>query len=445
MLSGCDIVIISSIEWDFNWQGHQEIAKRFASAGNRILYIENLGVRSPGLNDARRVFSRVSNWAQALPNGIREVSTNLFVYSPLMLPPFGSKARQLVNRRVLLKLISRTVKKLNFKSEIIWTYLPTDTVVSLIKVLRKPESVVVYYCIADFTGLTPHAGAILDSELTVIEMSDVVFAQCQALAERWPESRHEVGIFPFGVNLDLFSPDDVRSLNNHSRNHFAENIDPDFMSRLPRPVIGYVGGVHKHFDAGLLIAMAKARPDWSWVLIGPLQIPPNYLARMSNVHLLGAKAHEDLPRYIRGFDVGIVPYVSNEYTMTVIPTKINEYLAMGKPVVSTDLREVIAFNDKHNVIITTPNRPAEFLSSIEKALHSTKEAHIVHRRKVAALSDWEDRLEQMSDTIERELNHKFAEKSAEDERVGLTVSENERARDRCGAAIRAGGGGSGAE
>lgn len=406
MLSGRDIVIISSIEWDFNWQGHQEIAKRFASAGNRVLYVENLGVRSPGLNDARRVVSRVSNWVQSLPSGVREVSPNLFVYSPLTLPPFGSKARQLVNRRVLLRLISHAVKQLNFKLEIIWTYLPTDTVVSLIKVLRKPESVVVYYCIADFTKLTPHAAAILDSELTIIEMSDVVFAQCQALAERCSESKCEVGIFPFGVNLDLFSPHDIRSLNNHSRNLFAECLEPDFMSRLPRPVIGYIGGIHKHFDAELVIAMAKARLDWSWILVGPLQIAPNYLARISNIHLLGAKAHEDLPRYICGFDVGIVPYVSNEYTMTVIPTKINEYLAMGKPVVSTDLKEVVAFNDKHNVIITTPNRPAEFLSSIENALHTTKEVHIAQRRKVAALSDWGQRLEQMSDTIERELNQK---------------------------------------
>jgi glycosyltransferase involved in cell wall biosynthesis len=126
-----------------------------------------------------------------------------------------------------------------------------------------------------------------------------------------------------------------------------------------------------------------------------------------NVHLTGAKAHEELSEYIRGFDVGIVPYLWNTYTATVVPTKINEYLAMGKPVVSTNLPEVSNFNGKHGVIITSPNRPVEFVASIERALTLPGGASVVTRRQtVAALNGWEERFERMSRLIELELRKK---------------------------------------
>jgi glycosyltransferase involved in cell wall biosynthesis len=182
------------------------------------------------------------------------------------------------------------------------------------------------------------------------------------------------------------------------------------LSQLPRPVIGYVGGIHRHFDTEMLASMAKARPDWSWVLIGPAQIPLNGLKRMPNVHCFGARAHEELPQYISHFDVGIVPYRQNEFTSTVIPTKINEYLAMGKPVVSTNLPEVTAFNQKHNVLITSPNQPTAFLSSIESALLlPTEDGLANHRRRVAMLNGWDLRIERVSSLIEEEVRLKSVE------------------------------------
>jgi hypothetical protein len=138
MLSGLDIILISSIDWDFNWQGHQEIAKRLAEAGNRVLYIENMGVRAPNLHDARRVAQRFSHWAGSLlDGGVRQVSPNLYVCSPLILPPFGGRVRHQVNRRVLLSLLRRVIQNLRFDPAVIWTFLPTDTVASLVRMLRS--------------------------------------------------------------------------------------------------------------------------------------------------------------------------------------------------------------------------------------------------------------------------------------------------------------------
>jgi len=411
MLSGRDIILISSIEWEFNWQGHQEIASRLARAGNRVLYIENMGVRSPGLRDTKRVAQRFFHWAGSLlDGGVRQVSPNLYICSPLILPPFGSGVRHQLNRRLLLPLIASAVSGLRFDPDIIWTFLPTDTVGDLVRMLSRPRGLVVYYCIADFAELSPHRNEVLKSERSLVEMSDIVFAQGPQLAERCSHGGKKAGIFPFGVNMGRFRKADGQANGTPEGGTSATAVRDsasNFMSTLPRPVIGYVGGIHKFFDVQMLAAMARAKPDWSWVLVGPLQTSPRELRRISNVYLAGPKAHGELSDYICGFDVGIVPYLSNGYTATVIPTKINEYLAMGKPVVSTDLPEVSTFNDKYGVIITSPNRPAEFVASIERALLSSDEdAIITHRRRVAALNDWEERLEEMSRLIERELRKK---------------------------------------
>jgi glycosyltransferase involved in cell wall biosynthesis len=411
MLRGRDIVLISSIEWDFNWQGHQELATRLARDGNRVLYVENMGVRSPGLRDARRVAQRLSHWAGSLlDGGVRQVSPNLHVCSPLILPPFGSGVRRRLNRRLLLQLIRRAVRNLGLDPEVVWTFLPTDTAAALVRMLSKPRGVVVYYCIADFAELTPRPQAILKSERSVIEMSDVIFAQGGRLAERCSHGGRKVEVCPFGVNFDLFR----RSAGGHDGPPMSapdgrvKHVSAaELMSAMPRPIIGYVGGIHKVFDVQMMMSMARAKPDWSWVLVGPQQAPTREMRRMPNVYLTGPKPHNELPDYISRFDVGIVPYILNGYTETVIPTKINEYLAMGKPVVSTNLPEVASFNSQHGVIITCPNHPTEFIASIERALLSADGgADETRRRAVAAANDWGRRFERMSTLVELELQMK---------------------------------------
>ena len=116
MITGRDIICISSIEWDFLWQGHQEITSRLAQAGNRVLFIENTGVRSPGIRDAERVGTRLKKWMRSLrSNGVGEVAPNIYVCSPLVLPPFGSRWQRRVNRRFFLPFVRRTVRSLGMR------------------------------------------------------------------------------------------------------------------------------------------------------------------------------------------------------------------------------------------------------------------------------------------------------------------------------------------
>lgn len=178
MINGRDIICISSIDWDFLWQGHQEITSRLVQAGNRVLYIENTGVRTPGIRDAGRVRTRLKKWIGSLrSNGVREVAPNIYVCSPLVLPPFGSHWQRQINRRFLLPFVRHTARSLGMRDILIWTYLPTDTALDMIHGLRTLPTVVVYYCIADFAQLTPQVDQLRQSEKSLIESSDLVFAQ----------------------------------------------------------------------------------------------------------------------------------------------------------------------------------------------------------------------------------------------------------------------------
>ncbi len=395
MLAGRDCVIISSIDWDFLWQGPQEIASRLALSGNRVLYVENTGVRGPKLRDARRVACRLINWTKALSQrGVRPVAPNLYVCSPLVLPPFGSQLDRELNRRVFLSLIRSAVARLQMRDIVLITFLPTDTVLDLTKLLHHRTKTVVYYCVADFAELTAQPEQLNQSEQELAVSSNLILAACSALAahcSKWAENIH---IIPYGVNLEVFSP-----ANGTGSSRKVENQDKGF--ELSRPIIGYIGGLHKYVDLALLSSMARARPQWSWVFVGPEQMSIGQFASIPNVYLLGEFKHQELARHVETFDVGIVPYVQNAFTNTVVPTKINEYLAMGKPVVSTALPAVTDHYRWPDIVLSCEPRHDSFIAGIEKALLlPTDEAAKARRREIAAISDWQARMDLICNLIE---------------------------------------------
>jgi glycosyltransferase involved in cell wall biosynthesis len=383
VLSGRDVVLISSIDWEPLWQGHQEIATRLARAGNRVFFIENTGVRSPRASDAGRLLVRLARWVRAArTGGVRELAPNLYVCSPLVLPPFGSRVRRAINRRALLPLVGRALARLDVRDPVLLTYLPTDSAAVLSGLLRTPRSVTVYYCAADFTELTPSVAEVRESERQIVGSSDLLLASCDELAERLA-GQAEVHLFPTGVSLDAFPPD----------------TPPRDLP--PGPVVGYVGGLHRHVDLDLVEQMARGRPEWSWVFVGPLQRPCDELARLPNVHLAGPRPHRELASYIAGFDACVVPYMENAHTQTVLPTKVGEYLAMGKPVISTDLPGVRRFASDPDALTIAESDPESFANAVAAALSTPSSAEAVAgRRRLAAQSDWTSRLEMLSDLID---------------------------------------------
>ena len=397
MLQDESIVCVSSIDWDFNWQGHQEIMSDLARRGNNVLYIENTGIRIPRFRDLPRLGRRLANWKNTL-GGIRQVEKHLWVCSPVIVPFPYSRIAGWVNRHLLYRTIRAWSRLVGSKRSILWSFLPTRITLDLIDEL-DPE-LVAYYCIADFEELGPPR-KVRRSEDALLKRADVVFAQGETLGGRCRKRNGNVHIFPFGVRSELFE-------------RVGSNPAPKDLEKIPRPRIGYVGALQRHVDFDLLKTLAKRRPDWSLVLVGPSQEPAPGLHRAGNVFWLGSRSHEMIPSYMAHFDVCLIPYRLNRYTQTVYPTKLHEYLILGKPVVSTALPEVLPFSDGGRSLVRIGKDSREFEACIEEALSEGEVPTLIEERKrVARAHSWSVRIGAMSGLMEAALQKKRLESASQ--------------------------------
>lgn len=389
-----DVVCISSIDWDFIWQGHQEIMSRLAADGHRVLFVENTGVRAPNVRDLGRVRQRVRNWWRGT-KGFRQERPNLFVYSPLLLPLPYSRVAQWVNRIVLFGALRRWMGAMGFYRPIVWTFLPTPLAHDLIRELDP--LVTIYYCIDDLPSSSPAARRIVPSEERLFRSADLVFVTSEKLRERAAAFSTRVHLFPFGVNLERF--EQARA---------ADGPPPAELQAFARPIVGYVGGLHQWVDQALLADVAARMPDATFALVGPAQTDVSALERCGNVRLLGQRPHTQLPAYVKAFDVGIVPYRDTEYTANVYPTKLNEYLAMGIPVVATDLPEIRRFNREHGDVVEVASDAAAFATAVRSAIGDSSSAERARRVAVAEANSWDRRVASMMQLIDDAIEGRAA-------------------------------------
>jgi uncharacterized SAM-binding protein YcdF (DUF218 family)/glycosyltransferase involved in cell wall biosynthesis len=399
VLSGHDIVCLSTIDWQFIWQGHQEVMSALAANGNRVLFVENTGVRAASIRDLPRVRQRIANWRRGT-KGFRLERENLFVYSPILLPFPYSRLAGWLNRTLLRRSLGRWMRAARFDRPIVWTFLPTPLALHIIRALDP--LVTIYYCIDDLASSSRGARRIAHSEETLFREADLVFVTSERLRKRASALSHHVHLFPFAVSYAKF--DRVRE---------APGGVPDDLAALPRPIVGYVGGVHQWVDFELVREVAIAMPDTSFVFVGPLQADASPISGVPNVHLLGQRPHDDVPRYIKGFDVGIVPYLLSEYTANVYPTKLNEYLAMGLPVVATDLPEIQRFNEEHADVVAVARGADEFVAVTRTALQVGAGHDSDRRVAVARQNTWAARLAEMSRLVEGIIRERPRERSWE--------------------------------
>ena len=398
-----DILCISSIDWDFIWQGHQEIMSTLAAEGHRVLFLENTGVRAPKVRDLPRVRQRIRNWWRGT-KGFREERPNLFVYSPLVFPFPYSRFARWANRFLLMRSLRRWMRATGFHRPIAWTFLPTPLALDLLRDL-DPQ-LTIYYCIDDLASSSLSARRIVPSEQRLFREADLVFVTSEALRTRAAQFSNRVHLFPFGVSFDRF--DQVRD---------GHEPAPTDLAPLPRPIVGYVGGLHQWVDQELIAAAATRMPDASFAIIGPIQTDVSALERVPNITLFGQRPHPELPRYVKSFDVGIVPYRLTDYTANVYPTKLNEYLVMGIPVVATDLAEIRRFNAEHGDIVAVAGDADGFVSAARAAFRPAPSETVARRIAVAHGNSWQSRIAAMHRLIEDALERRTAGAQRWDEKL----------------------------
>ncbi|OGM66273.1 hypothetical protein A2985_00790 [Candidatus Woesebacteria bacterium RIFCSPLOWO2_01_FULL_43_11] len=394
MLKGEDIICVSWLYWDEIPLVMHHMMTRLA-AHNRILWIDppfplTLFITNPRLNRLHK--EKVKKWWR----GINKVTDNFWVYYPIPLPLFYGRINLVdyLNRKILSKIIFKFAKKLNFNSPIFWLYHPY----ALLPRGEFNEKLVCYDCNDDmgafFHRLPYQRKRLSDLEAQLIRRADVVFTTSQHLYQSKKILNQSTYYFPSGADIAVFSRASLP----------ATEISNEMLN-IKKPIIGFTGGIaNDKMNWDWIKKAADAHPDWSFVFIGPYhdRLPPE-ITGLSNIHFLGKKPMEELPKYIKAFDVCIIPYKGSEFMMNSFPTKTFEYLAGGKPVVSSDIPALREFQP----VVKLCRSSEEFIAKVEESVKESDDARLQQERfEIAKDHTWDARVEKTSSVIKEFLNIK---------------------------------------
>jgi UDP-galactopyranose mutase len=326
-----DLVCISQLRWNFVVQRPQHLMTRFAR-DRRVFFIEEPEYKSLQQNMMR---------IQAI-DGIILVTPQLVA---------GDHARATEDRvRYLLNDLMRNYEIWDY---VLWYYTP----MALTFTRHLTPRLIVWDCMDELSAFDFAPIELADREAELLRRVHVVFTGGISLYEAKCRKHHNVHAFPSSIDVDHFLQ--ARSTQK----------DPDDQHSLPHPRIGFFGVIDERFDSELLRSCAELRPDWHWVIIGPVvKIDPLKLPKLSNIHYLGKKHYSQLPAYLSGWNAAILPFAHNESTRYISPTKIPEYLAAGRPVVSTSIRDVMRPYGDLGLVHIADNAP-EFIAKLQTAMN----------------------------------------------------------------------------
>ena len=250
------------------------------------------------------------------------------------------------------------------------------------------SSAIVFDCMDELSAFRGAPPELLKHEAELLNRADLVFTGGQSLYEAKRERHRRVYAFPSSVDVP------------HFRSARQTKADPADQAAIPHPRLGFFGVVDERMDLELIDAVAAARPEWHLVILGPcVKIDPATLPNRDNIHYLGMKKYEELPAYLSGWDVALLPFAKNESTKFISPTKTPEYLAAGRPVVSTSVRDVVRPYGEQE-LVQIADRPDDFVRAIERALAVPPSGWRERVDRFLADMSWDRTWSEMSSLIE---------------------------------------------
>jgi glycosyltransferase involved in cell wall biosynthesis len=345
------LVVFSHLRWSFVYRRPQHLMSRLAGRWH-VVFIEE-PVRCDG-----PAFLEVHDIAPQLQV--------LVPHTPIDAPGFHDD--QLAALQTLLDahfLIE------HLRVDVAWLYTPMA--LPLVKVARP--ACVVYDCMDELTAFNDAPRQLRQRESALLRRAAIVFAGGPSLYEAKREMHPHVVCLPSAVDAAHFDPDRLPAGSLHATE--AERLQ----GHLPQPLLGFFGVIDERLDAALVEAVADARPGWSIVMVGPVvRIDPASLPRRPNLHWLGMQPYERLPHLLAGWDIALMPFARNESTRFINPTKTLEYMAGGKPVVSTPIADVVSL---YGDAVEVADGPQAFVRACERLL---AERPAARDRRAAAMA-----------------------------------------------------------
>ena len=361
-----DLVCFSHLRWGFVFQRPNHLLSRF-SKHQRVFFIEE-----PVFHDGDDKLH------------IENYNDNLYVVTPHI--KSGLSAEDVLTRQQ--KFITNLITNMKINRFFSWYYTP----MALPFTEHLNPELVIYDCMDELSAFKFAPPQLTQLEKDLFSKADVVFTGGHSIYESKKNQHHNIHPFPSSIDKHHFGS--ARSFKG----------DPEDQKDIPHPRFGFFGVVDERFDIELLDNVARERPDWHFIILGPIvKIDPATLPHYANVHYLGGKKYEELPAYISGWDIATIPFAMNESTRFISPTKTPEYLAAGKPVISTPIRDVVSpYGDSKLVYIV--KNAKEFISAAEKELDKKRKGSWLKKVDEFLLyNSWDRTWGQMVRTIEETL------------------------------------------
>jgi glycosyltransferase involved in cell wall biosynthesis len=358
-----DLVCLSHLRWDFVFQRPQHLMTRWAKHA-RVFYVEE-----PIEHDIDIARLEMRPHGDQLTVAVPHIPRGLSL----------AEARRL--QRELLETLVETEGLSNY---VLWYYTP----IALPITRSLSPRTVVYDCmdqLSAFRGAPPELELL---ERHLLDHADVVMAGGYSLYRAKQKIRNDVHLFPSSVDIE------------HFRQARLPQPDPDDQKDIPHQRLGFFGVLDERMDIALLAEVAERRPDWHLVVLGPVtKIDPATLPRAANIHYLGQKSYAELPRYIAGWDVAILPFARNDSTRYISPTKTPEYLAAGRPVVSTSIADVVEPYGRLQ-LVQIADAPSDFVRAVERALAQDPVQRRADADVFLAGNSWDTTFGRMADIID---------------------------------------------
>lgn len=349
------IITFSHLRWSFVYQRPQHLLTRIARQ-NPVYFIEE-PVHDPG---------KAAHWVCSQPE--RNV-TVLCPHTPCAAPGYCDE--QMPDFRRLMKEFLATE---GIEAHGAWFYTPMA--LPLLDLLNP--QIVIYDCMDELSAFLNAPAELLEREEGLFRAADIVFTGGPSLYRAKKDCHPNVHCFPSSVDTEHFA------------RGVAEMPEAPDQSTIPSPRLGYFGVIDERLDIGLIEALATAHPEWQIAMVGPVvKIDPEVLPKSSNIHYFGQRSYKDLPSYLTGWDVCLLPFARNQATRFISPTKTLEYMAAGKLIVSTPITDVA---DPYGNFVYLGATHAEFVHACESAISATpseRRARVNDGYRVIAKTSWD--------------------------------------------------------
>jgi glycosyltransferase involved in cell wall biosynthesis len=384
MITGRNFLVFSD-DWGRHPFSCQHIMQHFLPH-NRVLWVNTIGLRLPRLSlyDVKRAAGKIASWTSNSPH--ETLPGNLRIISPVMIPFNNVSSVRNFNRWNVVRTVRKAMDEWDLRNPIFLATVPNASEY----IGYFDECLVSYYCVDDFTvwpGMNL-PGLVMEFEKKLLEKADIVMAVSDELYSTKKSVNKNTFLLTHGVDVDHFSTATVTQQR------------PQCLADIQGSIIGFYGLIDTHLDVEIIRMLLDWRVDWTVVLIGTKRIDLGTLESRPNFRWLPAVPYAQLPQYSSAFDVAIIPYVVNQHTNTASPLKLREYLATGKPVVTTAMAEVFRFKEHLRIAA----RPEDFASEVDRALSDVVDLET--RRACLDGDAWADKAQMVSDWIDEALSAK---------------------------------------